>query len=112
MGFFFFQAEDGIRDYKVTGVQTCALPICFHLPPSAMVSWPPAIPNVLGEDRTTRQTPMEINRAPIRRIGETVSFRKQSANATLMTTSDEIAGSTKLKSALDRAAAKSTKKMP
>src|SRR5256885_12097426 len=26
---FFFQAEDGIRDYKVTGVQTCALPILF-----------------------------------------------------------------------------------
>src|SRR5256885_6152518 len=26
MNFFFFQAEDGIRDYKVTGVQTCALP--------------------------------------------------------------------------------------
>src|SRR5256885_4042889 len=24
---FFLQAEDGIRDYKVTGVQTCALPI-------------------------------------------------------------------------------------
>src|SRR5256885_3132125 len=40
--FFFFQAEDGIRDYKVTGVQTCALPIsasdcrawrCKGLPP-------------------------------------------------------------------------------
>src|SRR5256885_3773993 len=29
MLFFFFQAEDGIRDYKVTGVQTCALPISF-----------------------------------------------------------------------------------
>src|SRR5256885_12405414 len=28
---FFFQAEDGIRDYKVTGVQTCALPICGDL---------------------------------------------------------------------------------
>src|SRR3989442_4145946 len=28
--FFFFQAEDGIRDADVTGVQTCALPIC-HL---------------------------------------------------------------------------------
>src|SRR5256885_8993559 len=27
MSFVFFQAEDGIRDYKVTGVQTCALPI-------------------------------------------------------------------------------------
>src|SRR6266566_8180753 len=30
--FFFFQAEDGIRDYKVTGVQTCALPICQGVP--------------------------------------------------------------------------------
>src|SRR5207247_5648597 len=27
--FFFFQAEDGIRDPLVTGVQTCALPICL-----------------------------------------------------------------------------------
>ena len=27
LAFFFFQAEDGIRDYDVTGVQTCALPI-------------------------------------------------------------------------------------
>src|SRR5699024_11938114 len=27
--FFFFQAEDGIRDRNVTGVQTCALPIWF-----------------------------------------------------------------------------------
>src|SRR2546430_16996734 len=28
MCFFFFQAEDGIRDLTVTGVQTCALPTC------------------------------------------------------------------------------------
>src|SRR5205809_6692214 len=28
--FFFFQAEDGIRDVAVTGVQTCALPISFR----------------------------------------------------------------------------------
>src|SRR5690606_40787354 len=27
--YFFFQAEDGIRDFHVTGVQTCALPILF-----------------------------------------------------------------------------------
>src|SRR5699024_12101381 len=27
---FFFQAEDGIRDRNVTGVQTCALPICVR----------------------------------------------------------------------------------
>src|SRR3712207_7031287 len=31
--FFFFQAEDGIRDIGVTGVQTCALPISFAKPP-------------------------------------------------------------------------------
>src|SRR5438046_7283015 len=30
--FFFFQAEDGIRDWSVTGVQTCALPISRRLP--------------------------------------------------------------------------------
>src|SRR5690625_5397847 len=30
--FFFFQAEDGIRDGHVTGVQTCALPILPSLP--------------------------------------------------------------------------------
>src|SRR3989442_15730863 len=35
--FFFFQAEDGIRDADVTGVQTCALPIS-----SAMDFWYPA----------------------------------------------------------------------
>src|SRR4051794_18141454 len=29
--FFFFQAEDGIRDGRVTGVQTCALPICTRV---------------------------------------------------------------------------------
>src|SRR4029077_7780602 len=29
--FFFFQAEDGIRDSSVTGVQTCALPILYSM---------------------------------------------------------------------------------
>src|SRR2546421_1611595 len=32
--FFFFQAEDGIRDLIVTGVQTCALPISMEMPPT------------------------------------------------------------------------------
>src|SRR5437016_14405734 len=32
---FFFQAEDGIRDWSVTGVQTCALPISAAGPPGA-----------------------------------------------------------------------------
>src|SRR5256885_5607028 len=38
--FFFFQAEDGIRDYKVTGVQTCALPIYQSGTPSPHDSLP------------------------------------------------------------------------
>src|SRR5258708_22067724 len=36
--FFFFQAEDGIRDDLVTGVQTCALPICLRGMPAVMMS--------------------------------------------------------------------------
>src|SRR5262249_57888781 len=36
--FFFFQAEDGIRDWSVTGVQTCALPIFELGIPAAPVS--------------------------------------------------------------------------
>src|SRR5205807_4411485 len=35
---FFFQAEDGIRDYKVTGVQTCALPISLSARSFANIS--------------------------------------------------------------------------
>src|SRR5216684_6732901 len=40
--FFFFQAEDGIRDVAVTGVQTCALPISTAPPtPLSAVTMPP-----------------------------------------------------------------------
>src|SRR5258708_29329374 len=35
--FFFFQAEDGIRDDLVTGVQTCALPISRHAEAGGLV---------------------------------------------------------------------------
>src|SRR6266511_5384748 len=59
---FFFQAEDGIRDFHVTGVQTCALPIsrgarsarrgvhCVHFAPG---SWPcgRAKPRARSEER-------------------------------------------------------------
>src|SRR5947209_15192826 len=41
---FFFQAEDGIRDIGVTGVQTCALPIC-------------ALPVAVSQRRTLRSLP-------------------------------------------------------
>src|SRR2546429_9539652 len=54
--FFFFQAEDGIRDVAVTGVQTCALPICFRafclLESAFQVGWAePVVPN--GRRRVT-----------------------------------------------------------
>src|SRR5207248_3789847 len=48
---FFFQAEDGIRDRTVTGVQTCALPIC----PSASAPKkykPPVTPSSVGSRLT------------------------------------------------------------
>ena len=52
--FFFFQAEDGIRDIGVTGVQTCALPISEDLAVAAIRSsvanplpWRSTAPNVV-----------------------------------------------------------------
>src|SRR5256885_11150663 len=50
--FFFFQAEDGIRDYKVTGVQTCALPIWIEIRPRLPVGGEPRlrVAVVLGQD--------------------------------------------------------------
>src|SRR5262249_60063720 len=38
--FFFFQAEDGIRDWSVTGVQTCALPILIDQAMVGRQVWP------------------------------------------------------------------------
>src|SRR2546430_13088299 len=40
--FFFFQAEDGIRDLTVTGVQTCALPISLEQPAAGLPDCEPA----------------------------------------------------------------------
>src|SRR5207249_11430153 len=44
--FFFFQAEDGIRDRNVTGVQTCALPISGALDGPAFALRPVARPGL------------------------------------------------------------------
>src|SRR5205085_7997728 len=60
--FFFFQAEDGIRDLTVTGVQTCALPIST----GRLV----AIPPTRGTCRTTQPfSPVFSGVAPQARKG-------------------------------------------
>src|SRR5256884_8013411 len=50
MSFFFFQAEDGIRDVAVTGVQTCALPISAF----AAHTWRAATAGNLGGGQVAR----------------------------------------------------------
>src|SRR2546422_6961647 len=55
--FFFFQAEDGIRDVAVTGVQTCALPIFPVLLPGAGHSRFPRDGNGLGSRSTITWKP-------------------------------------------------------
>src|SRR5256884_3143742 len=49
---FFFQAEDGIRDVAVTGVQTCALPIYLQdgIPWQQILSVDEALPQLAVED--------------------------------------------------------------
>src|SRR5256885_16804063 len=54
--FFFFQAEDGIRDYRVTGVQTCALPI-FLVAQAGRLCHEPEAPTVSLSGPGRHQTP-------------------------------------------------------
>src|SRR5256885_8666275 len=85
--FFFFQAEDGIRDYKVTGVQTCALPISTRLstssgrqPPPSRVSSAPtrgripaaraALKNRGAPGTPSRSTSATAGRSEERRVGK------------------------------------------
>src|SRR5258708_38136766 len=54
--FFFFQAEDGIRDDLVTGVQTCALPILARGAPwsrrwDRLFDWAPCLPAQAGSSK-------------------------------------------------------------
>src|SRR2546430_16379028 len=53
--FFFFQAEDGIRDLTVTGVQTCALPISpERCPHQASGSAQSRVPRCGGREKVSR----------------------------------------------------------
>src|SRR5205807_5271646 len=62
----FFQAEDGIRDYKVTGVQTCALPIWIRAMNPADLS----ATELLAGYRSGRLSPVEATQAVLNRIDE------------------------------------------
>src|SRR5688572_31871575 len=73
---FFFQAEDGIRDLTVTGVQTCALPICVILNRKAAEIFNMESPeNAIGQKiRIGRDTLNVVgvieNRSEERRVGK------------------------------------------
>src|SRR2546426_1776892 len=69
--FFFFQAEDGIRDYKVTGVQTCALPISL-LEELALVE--PVAPHDVTEARGVGEGDRDDPVAGARGAGELVAL--------------------------------------
>src|SRR5437016_4978411 len=59
MSYFFFQAEDGIRDWSVTGVQTCALPIS-RIPSEALLLVDPRVDEkerLRGDPRFGREEP-------------------------------------------------------
>src|SRR5207245_8124843 len=58
--YFFFQAEDGIRDATVTGVQTCALPIC-HCSPDALPG--------MGDEERLREDPGSASGEQWRQVG-------------------------------------------
>src|SRR5207237_4852665 len=100
---FFFQAEDGIRDSSVTGVQTCALPICLSpyaspLRAASLADVPPAYiittgfdpPKSEGEAYATRLrdagVPTTLRdypgllRSEERRVGKARSSRRRGAS--------------------------------
>src|SRR2546430_7471958 len=68
--FFFFQAEDGIRDLTVTGVQTCALPISGGTLNTTATSSPRT--RLMSNDPNTAQgvTLMALSRSEERRVGK------------------------------------------
>src|SRR5207245_3594657 len=73
---FFFQAEDGIRDATVTGVQTCALPIYLQLMPQAVADQMAAMQQAF--QRTGVQALNDLAKAmrsEERRVGKECSSR-------------------------------------
>src|SRR2546426_3991050 len=73
-GIFSFQAEDGIRDYKVTGVQTCALPIFWRVePPDASGTSDATIVTNAHVVRATSEKALTLQLADQRQLQGTLS---------------------------------------
>src|SRR2546430_5427138 len=67
--FFFFQAEDGIRDLTVTGVQTCALPISTVRRVSLPIDQPTEEVDLLLEDTSAVVTAGQLDSLRVEDIG-------------------------------------------
>src|SRR5437870_8666816 len=78
--FFFFQAEDGIRDGHVTGVQTCALPILGR---SARTSWPCETFASSNRSRSLNDCDCAVMRASIRHLLLNVVVRAAGSESSL-----------------------------
>src|SRR5207302_6611426 len=87
--FFFFQAEDGIRDFHVTGVQTCALPIY----PGVTVRQAQAEANIIAARlRREYSSTTEQSNAPSTTTAETNEHSAVILGAKLEPLRDEIFG--------------------
>src|SRR6266481_7691471 len=96
--FFFFQAEDGIRDGTVTGVQTCALPICREQRLAEAISHgtsgdaaPEALLSALRAEETRRKS-LEEQLATLPESTVVVSLDRDRVARELRTRADDVRG--------------------
>src|SRR2546425_8770499 len=84
--FFFFQAEDGIRDKLVTGVQTCALPILSQNPDQSRSHDRNRSRNLHASRARSRVEPAQARRDVLRRR----SIQKARQSARLLATRRKV----------------------
>src|SRR5438094_7474440 len=86
---FFFQAEDGIRDRTVTGVQTCALPICFREAPEAVHDRDQHVGDAAIAQFIHHSQP-ELGRSEERRVGKECRSRWSQHDKTSRTSEERL----------------------